>query len=153
MQSKNRRRESPWYLSYFGVHSNFGERGGHSTPGASSYGAVEPGHGRRYTLNTEGPDRPVAVYCLSVHVFPSLRPVFSQMSICMFSDFSRTTAVNARHLISLTKLETLILHGFKDSWGWIRGLLNTPRILEIRGELQRHIHYYTLSISARHGQS
>ena len=76
----------------------------------------------------------------------------------MFPDCSRVTPKGLQHIGNLKILKILILHrlsanvisglsgwGQKDPWGWIRGLLNTLKILEISGELQRHTHTVDIS--------
>ena len=76
----------------------------------------------------------------------------------MFPDCSGLTPEGLQHIGNHSNLTTLILHrlsakvisglsgwGQKDPWGWIRGLLNTLKILEISGELQRHTHTVDIS--------
>ena len=75
--------------------------------------------------------------------------------VYMFPECSRVTPEGLQHIGNLTKLRILVLHGLsvnvtsgqgqKDPWGWIRGPLKTLKILEISGELQRHIHTVDIS--------
>ena len=77
--------------------------------------------------------------------------------VCLFPDSSRLTPEGLQHIGTLKNLKILILHrlsanvtsgqGQEDPWKWIRGLVNTLRLLEISGELQPYNYTHTVDTS------